>query len=464
MLLPLFGLGQQGKSPAVTAQRHLNLYAEIQQEGEKSQVTFYGTPGLTLFAALGETPIRGMIEVGDSVFAVHRGIFYEINNAGVRTNRGTLNTASGRVELAYNGSQIGIVDGTNMYCYTIASNAFAVVSSGLFANPISIAYQDSYFIVGFRNSQQFQLSGQNDGNTFDALDFSSAESNPDGLVRIISDHGELVMCGTQTVEFWSHTGAQDFPYARSATIEYGVAAPWSMVKYNDSMAGLMRNQMGQVGVYVLAGHAPRKISTPDLDYLINKYSTVTDATAFAYMLGGHPMYQISFPTAGKSWLYDASTNLWTELESGLSGARHRAEIHVDYRGMTLVSDYDSGNIYKIDADAVTDNGAPIAREIVGKHYFQDFRRVSVSRLQLDMETGVGPADGSEPQVMLQISKDNGRIWGTELWTSMGAIGKYATRVIWRRLGSARDWLFKVRITDPVKVVLTAASIEATANE
>jgi hypothetical protein len=222
--------------------------------------------------------------------------------------------------------------------------------------------------------------------------------------------------------------------------------------------------MGQVGVYVLAGHAPRKISTPDLDYLINKYSTVTDATAFAYMLGGHPMYQISFPTAGKSWLYDASTNLWTELESGLSGARHRAEIHVDYRGMTLVSDYDSGNIYNIDADEVTDNGAPIAREIVGKHYFQDFRRVSVSRLQLDMETGVGPADGSEPQVMLQISKDNGRIWGTELWTSMGAIGKYATRVIWRRLGSARDWLFKVRITDPVKVVLTAASIEATANE
>ena len=39
------------------------------------------------------------------------------------------------------------------------------------------------------------------------------------------------------------------------------------------------------------------------------------------------------------------------------------------------------------------------------------------------------------------------------------MGQYATRVIWRRLGIARDWLFKIRITDPVKVVIIGGGIK-----
>jgi len=33
------------------------------------------------------------------------------------------------------------------------------------------------------------------------------------------------------------------------------------------------------------------------------------------------------------------------------------------------------------------------------------------------------------------------------------------RLEWRRLGVARDWVFKVRITDSVKCVIIAAVIE-----
>jgi len=62
--------------------------------------------------------------------------------------------------------------------------------------------------------------------------------------------------------------------------------------------------------------------------------------------------------------------------------------------------------------------------------------------------------------MLQISKDNGHTWGNELWTTIGAMGKYFTRVVWRRLGSARDWTFKIRVTDPVKVVFTFTDVKA----
>lgn len=460
-ITPLFGLSQGGKSPTVTAQKHLNLYAEVTQDADKSMLSFYGTPGLTLFSSFGDTPVRGGIAVGNFLYVVHRGTFWQVNNAGVKTLRGTLNTASGRVSMAYNGQQIAIVDGVNMYLYTIASNAFAVVSSGLFANPTDVTYQDSYFIAIFANSGRFQISGQSDGATWNALDFASAESNPDNNVRILADHGEIVICGELTAEFWGNSGGLDFPYSnvRGATLEFGLAAPWSLVKFNDSLAGLFKNRMGQVQVMMMQGHALQKISTPEIDYLINSYTKVSDATAFSYMLGGHPMYQISFPSAGKSWLYDGSTGLWSPLES--SGGRHLAEIHADFLGKATVTDYANGNIYTLDPAVYTDNGAAIAREIITKHLFHDDEKFVVSRVQVDFEAGIGTTSGqgSDPQVMMQISRDGGHTWGVERWASMGAAGNYKARSVWRRCGAAYDVLMKFRITDPVKVVITNVKVD-----
>ncbi|MCZ2909643.1 hypothetical protein NYY60_19255, partial [Acinetobacter baumannii] len=132
-----------------------------------------------------------------------------------------------------------------------------------------------------------------------------------------------------------------------------------------SLAGLFKNRMGQVQVMILAGHALQPLEGRDRNFTaaINSYATVTDATALAYMLGGHPMFQINFPTAGKSWLYDAASNNWTELQSGLAGGRHRGEIGIEYLNKILVSDYENGNIYEVMPDVYTDNGQPRPYEI-----------------------------------------------------------------------------------------------------
>lgn len=459
MIVNLFGANQFGKSRKATAVERLNLYAEITQD--KSQITHYGTPGLSLFYSFGDTPIRGSIAVGDFKYDVHRGTLWQVNNAGAKTSLGTIGTTSGRVAMAYNGTQIAIVDGVlaGFYVLTIATGVLDTVTANVIGTPIDITFQDGYGILGFADGK-FQLTAAYDFKTLDAIDFATAESNPDGLSRIVADHGEIVIPGGETGEFWGNTGAQDFPYSnqRGSTLEFGLAAPWSLVKYNDSLAGLFKNKMGQVQVMMMRGHALTPISNQELDYVINNYSAVSDATAYAYMLGGHPMYQINFPTAGKSHLYDASTGLWTQLESGLSGNRHRGEILVDYLNKPRVSDYENGNVYTIEADTYSDNGTAIPRQLITKH----LDRVSISRLQVEFEPGVGLAtgQGSDPQVMLQISRDGGFTWGNELWRSIGKVGKYTARAIWNRLGSARDWVFKIRITDPVKVVITNAVIDA----
>jgi hypothetical protein len=105
----------------------------------------------------------------------------------------------------------------------------------------------------------------------------------------------------------------------------------------------------------------------------------------------------------------------------------------------------------------------IAWEVDTRHFFKDYDRVTVDALVADFETGVGNAvaAGDDPQVMLQVSRDGGRTWGAEMQLPLGKIGEYEKRVEQRRLGTARDFVFKLRITDPVKRVLAGLGIRAT---
>lgn len=458
MIVPFYGLGLQGKSRTVTAQRHVNLYAEFQKDQDKAQVAFYGTPGLTLEAEIGDPPVRGWISIGTSVYyAVQRGSLWEVNSSGTKTLRGTLDTITGRVDMAYNGTLILITTGTSGYTYNVGTTAFAIVSDADFPDAAkTVTWLDGNFIVDQGSGDEFQISPN--GTGWDALDFATAESNPDGLVRVFADNGELILFGAQTTEFWGTVGSADFPFApiKGATQEFGLAARWSVCQFNSGVAALMTNSGGEVQVVFIQGYVPKPISSQELDSIINRYATVSDASFFAYNLGGHPMLQCAFPSAGKTWLYDASSGLWSELQYGTQGARARGEMGLNYAGKTIVADYEFGNVYNIAPDTYTDNGETIIREIVSRHIFNGNKRVPINQLYVDMEVGVGLAtdQGSDPQIMLQVSKDNGATWGTELWTTLGAMGRYLTRVVWRRLGLARDWTFKLRVSDPIKVVFT----------
>jgi hypothetical protein len=74
-------------------------------------------------------------------------------------------------------------------------------------------------------------------------------------------------------------------------------------------------------------------------------------------------------------------------------------------------------------------------------------------------TAAGWKPGEDPQAMLQWSKDGGHAWSYELWKSIGKIGEYGQRVKWNRLGTSSNRIFKVTITDPVKVVIIGAHFD-----
>lgn len=457
----LFGLGVQSRSRAVANARLQNVYVENRPAGEKSDVVAYGIPGLDLFSDAGDTPWRGLIQVEttDFFYGVHRGTLYKVDNTGTKTSLGSLNTSSGRVGMTHNGDVILIVDGTNGYTYKISTTTFAEVTDSDFLDSAkTCTWLDQLFIV--EDGDQFATSP--DGAAWDSTERAAAESSPDGIVRVLADHGELNILGAISTEFWVTTPAVDFAFQplKSNTAEWGCAATWSVCKANDSVIFLGKNRDGQVSVVRLNGYVPQVISTPDIDHIINSYSSVSDATGLAYKVGGHPFYQINFPVADASWLFDALSGRWTAIKSEGMG-RHKAEIGIQYLARTIVADSSNGRLYKINPETYTENGDDIEVELISENVrLPDGERFPIDRLRLDMETGVGlvTGQGSIPQVMLSVSRDGGNTWGSEVWANIGQIGRYRTRVEWRRLGTSDQWTFKIRCTDPVKKVFLSASI------
>ena len=459
----IFGKGTLSRSENVTAQQRVNCYLEATDD--KSAFVAYGTPGLTEFANFTTTPVRGMYAIGTLLYVVHGSTLYSVSTGGTATSRGTLLTSSGRVSITDNGVQLFIVDGTYAYVYTIATTTLAQVTDGdLPASPATAVFLDGWFIVNSAGTGQFNLSQAYNGATWDSLDYATAESSPDNLKAVFVDHGQLVLMGENTTEFWANIGAIDFPFARvsGATQEWGVASIWSIAKFSETIMWLARNRMGEVQVVMFNGFQPVRVSTPDIEHIFNGYADVSDATGLSYLHNGHPFYQINFTTANTSWLYDGQSGIWSQLKTGT--ARHRSEMAVAFNSEIITSDYANGKLYTVDATAYDDDGEAIILELTTKHVFDGLDRFTIDELQMDIESGVGTPSGpgSNPVISMSMSKDSGHTYDSDTWVpmSMGLIGEYKARAIWRRLGQGREWVFKFKISDPVKRVILGAWIKA----
>jgi len=86
------------------------------------------------------------------------------------------------------------------------------------------------------------------------------------------------------------------------------------------------------------------------------------------------------------------------------------------------------------------------------------RRNRYNKLEIGFEVGVGlqNGQGSAPVCSLQLSKDGAKEWSNSYDASIGATGKYLTKVAFRRLGIAETMTFRVFTSDPVKVAMSGS--------
>jgi hypothetical protein len=67
--------------------------------------------------------------------------------------------------------------------------------------------------------------------------------------------------------------------------------------------------------------------------------------------------------------------------------------------------------------------------------------------------------GQNPVLMMRYSDDSGHSWCSERSDSIGKIGETKKRVIFRRLGSSRNRVYEIKVSDPVKVTILGAELD-----
>lgn len=466
--LPGFiGPSYQMRALSFDAQRTVNLYPELNEIGtgkNREIASLVYTPGLEKVATV-ESPNRGMHVSGTGrAFAVNGTKLYELTRTGV-VEWGTVQTGSGRVGMADNGIHVLIVDGQKGYTFHLGTGVFAQIADPDFPVADACAFVDQYLVVNQVGTRNFFLSNLADATSWDGLDFAAKEGAPDALLTLLVDHREIWLFGLQSTEVWFNAGSFDFPFERREFLEYGIAAKNTAQKMDNSVFWVSRDRNGDAIVMRAEGYQPRRISTHAIEQAISSYGDISAATAYTMQMDGHAFYCLNFPNADTTWVFDASTQLWHERQSWKPGGglgRHRIENHAFAGGFHLGGDYANGNLYRIRTDVYSDDGNEIARMRRSPHVSNNGDRVTIHTLQLDMETGVGLIDGqgSDPKVMLRVSKDGGHSWSVERQASIGKQGEFKRRAIWRKLGIARDWVFEVRVSDPVPVTFISALLRA----
>jgi hypothetical protein len=352
---------------------------------------------------------------------------------------------------------------------SFVADTFSGAEFGSVPTATDIKWSDGFFILAEGGTNRFRVSDLQSFN-LDALSFASAEGNPDIVLALEILSRDLYVFNEKTTEVYSNTGNADFPFERvqGGFLEVGCAAADSVTRVGTMICWLGRSEDGEGIVYAIEGLSPQRISTHAIEQAIRGYENISNASGYSYQSGGHTFYVLHFDEA--TWVFDTSTRLWHERAYSNAGTleRHRSQYcaFIPSQRVHIVSDYETNEIYTMDEDTNSDDGDEIIRLRAAPHLSSGTTRAFYSKLQLDMETGIGldgGVQGSDPTVMLDWSDDGGHTWSSESYATAdagsGQIGDYRKRVIWRRLGSSRDRIFRVKITDPVKVRLIAAHID-----
>lgn len=464
--------------PQLAQNSAVNMYPHTIRTNGVSQTVMYPRNGFVYrnngLSADGVYDCRGAVVIGSSLYETEMiGVIdtdvYRFDT-GSSTDIGGINGTK-RISMAHGGDYVAFCDGASGYTYEIdampTSNTVSSISDLDFTangNPLFVTYMDGYFIW-VTDESKFIISAINDPTSYNALDFSSAEYEPDGLTGCFTYQNQLFICGTSTIEVFTNTGNADFPFERTGQFyDIGILAPHTVTKLGDAVYFMGSDGNKKQAIFRLVGNSLSRISNEHIERQINDTSSYAGLAAFlnsyrawAYSAAGHDF--VGFDLGSAYDLTYKPTLVWDEVEQKWHERKlssvgycvsnviyHDAKLYALMVGVST----NGGVLCEIEPDTYSDlefGGStfyPMSREVTMPPLVNNMQPFSVSEIELVVggtggdKLGVGPPAQNET-VELWEAKD-----GAETFTSLGTreiqSGDPSGRLVWRRLGRANQYV------------------------
>jgi hypothetical protein len=255
-----------------------------------------------------------------------------------------------------------------------------------------------------------------------ALNFATAESKPDTLYRPIPlPNGQLLLCGSTSLEVWGGLNDTGYPFSYIATIARGIVGPSAIAGHDDGFGKGIFLVGDDFRVSGLEGYAVTPISNGDIDLLIEAEPDKSKITLSVYVSQGHGMVVVQGPAW--CWEYDTTLATWHERKSHLVNY-WRGFLPLAAFGVWICGDKKSGNLAIIDGLTNTEFGDPLLIQIETGPMGAFPSPIRINGIELYLTKGVGRATGvdpveTDPDISISVSRDGGQNWSNPRVVKIG---------------------------------------------
>lgn len=436
------------------------INAEVEPTRESGfQAPIYADAGMTTHKInTGLGVVRGGIVVDDVLYVLVGTTVLKVFPSNRVVTVGTI-AGTNRAMFARNDAatvQIAIVleDGTKYY---IASNAINTISDADLPAASSVTYLNQKIIYGIADGRFF-WSAVGDLTDISALDFATAEGNPDGNLRTIAHLQEIWIFGQDSIEIWYDDGS-GFSRRSGTVIPKGCIGGFTVAQLDKDIFWVGNDSV----VYMATGYGFQRISGHHLESLIRAVADKSTLLGWTYFHGGHAYYVLK--CADWTWRFNRTYGNWTIKKSyGLNVWQAEYGFEMDNEWYFASNQNDA--IFKASDTHHKEGDDELVWTVQSPPLHAYPNQLSVHRLYLDMITGVGKqstdAHQASPVVGMRYSDDGGYTWSNQRQKSIGAKGTRNFQVVFDGLGETgvggRIW--EISSSNPVIRGLKQASIEA----
>lgn len=462
---------RDGDNSQANPARLINCYRE--NIGEKFIIK--SVPGMTEFAQLNGVFMREMAEVEGIMLAACGGELHQINSDMTTAVLATIPDGVDTTISGNNGDIAVASDGTyTLYSGGAASNP----TTGAISSVGSVSFLGQRTILTEKGGAKIQWSDVADASAFDPLDFATAESRDDNLIRGAAISGQFWAFGERSTELWYLTGAGDsssfLAPLPGSTVDTGLMSFGLLAEFPNGAFFIGHDGLA----YLVSGGQMAPVSSRGVETSIKQK---TPQRCFYYEDEGHKFCVIQFADR-PAWVYDLSSNEWHERAEGSQLYNWSAVAGTEAYGASFVGT-ELGGVYKLERTNM-DGDEPLIRKGVSRTLEMEGNPFTINRLQISIRTGRADvtelqatalevdheealeAEGgaliagyfpvSRPAKMfVRFSKNRGETWGPEKWRSLGSLGDYGKLVRWHAQGSFYRANVEFTIAEPAEIPMDA---------
>ncbi len=404
---------------------------------------------------------RGGINWNGTLYRVLGNDLYRIDAAGAATLIGDVGSG-GRVTMDYSFDKLAVASGGQLYLYDGAT--LAQVTDPDLGVVLDVVWVDGYFMT--TDGQYLVVTELNDPFSVNPLRYGSSEVDPDPVVAVVKLRNEVYAVNRYTIEVFDNVGGSLFPFARidGGQIEKGAYGTHSVCVFAETIAFLGSGYNETPGIYMGANALAQKISTQEIDTILQGYAEGELAQAVLEPRLDKSRNELWVRLPDRTLVFDAMASAalgepaWHVRTTTLDGfARHRAADLVWCFDRWNVSDPEAARIGYLVDEVSSHWGEPVRWEFATTALYNESNGALVHRLELVGLTG-RIAFGTEPRIATSYSLD-GLVWSQPREILAGKFGLSQQRLCWFRQGMWRQWRSQ-RFTGTSDAHLSFARLEA----